>query len=280
MAQRTPVATMFLNWWIALQTGWTSNTPMNLLCQPSNAMAVVSIIPLLACSCAPLDMTGMTKSIQIFSLLDLDKICSCSWIDRVRTKLREAHSDYDYSIDICIRGFYRNFNGSSGNPEKGFLQSLLLVKTFKHIFTSPSSSHDISIVNDEENNVENIPPSKKTRRTETGKAKANTRKAVAANLHLTSVTPRAIAYAAVQVWKVFEMVHISQFLSLLLHSLMHLPGALNTTAWTSTICITLLSTISRMFRIKQRRINVSSFLHGGIGKLLVVIDRAIDNYVV
>ena len=127
------------------------------------------------------------------------KIRSCSWIDRVRTKLREAHPDYDYTIDICIRAFYRGFNGSSGNPEKGFLQSLLLVKTFKHIFTSPSSSHDISILDDEENNTENMPPSKKTRRTQTGKTKANTRKAVAANLHLTRVTPRAIAYTAVQV---------------------------------------------------------------------------------
>jgi hypothetical protein len=74
----------------------------------------------------------------------------------------------------------------------------LLVKTFKHIFTSPSSSHDISILDDEENNMENMPP-KKTRRTQTGKMKANTRKAVAANLHLTRVTPQAIAYAAVQV---------------------------------------------------------------------------------
>ena len=72
------------------------------------------------------------------------------------------------------------------------------MKTFKHIFTSPSSSHDIAILGDDENNAENRPPSK-TRRTETGKTKANTRKAVAANLNMTRVTPRAIAYAAVQV---------------------------------------------------------------------------------
>ena len=73
------------------------------------------------------------------------------------------------------------------------------MKTFKHIFTSPSSSHDISILDNDEDNAENIPPPKKTRRTETDKMKANTRKAVAANLHMTRVTPRAIAYAAVQV---------------------------------------------------------------------------------
>jgi hypothetical protein len=70
------------------------------------------------------------------------------------------------------------------------------VKTFKHIYTSPSSSHDISILDDD---AENMPP-KKIRRTETGKS--NTRKAVAANLHMTRVTPRAIAYAAVQVYNI------------------------------------------------------------------------------
>jgi hypothetical protein len=54
--------------------------------------------------------------------------------------------------------------------------------------------------------VENIQPFKKTRRTETGKTKANTRKAVAANLQMTRVTPRAIAYAAVQVWNTFDAI--------------------------------------------------------------------------
>jgi len=63
----------------------------------------------------------------------------------------------------------------------------------------PSSSHNISILDDDESNVENIQPSKKTHQTETGKTKANTRKAVATNLQLTQVTPQAIAYAAVQV---------------------------------------------------------------------------------
>jgi acetolactate synthase regulatory subunit len=39
--------------------------------------------------------------------------------------------------------------------------------------------------------------------------KANTRKAVAANLDMTCVTPRAIAYAMVQVQHVFDTIHIS-----------------------------------------------------------------------
>jgi len=62
MAQRMHVVTMFPSWWAALQSGWTSSIPMSLLCQPSNAMVVVSTIPLLVCSSAPLDMTGMMKS--------------------------------------------------------------------------------------------------------------------------------------------------------------------------------------------------------------------------
>jgi hypothetical protein len=140
----------------------------------------------------------------------------------VRTKLREVDSDYDYTVDLCLRCFYRGFKGFREDPEKGFLQSSLLIKvcwvrlyvtklipyckTFKHIFTSPSSSHDISIL-DNENDAETIQPSKKTRRTETGK-KANTRKAV----QMTRVTPRAIAYAAVQVLYISNTTYISHFL--------------------------------------------------------------------
>ena len=64
---------------------------------------------------------------------------------------------------------------------------------------SPSSSHDIAILDDGENNIEDLQPPPKTRRTETGRKKSNTRKAVAAVLQMTHVTPRSIAYAAVQV---------------------------------------------------------------------------------
>ena len=48
--------------------------------------------------------------------------------DSVRNKLRAASQDYDYTIDICIRAFYRGFKGSMDEPERGFLQSGLLVK--------------------------------------------------------------------------------------------------------------------------------------------------------
>jgi len=62
---------------------------------------------------------------------------------------------------------------------------------------SPSSSHDIAIL-DNENDIDSLQPPQKSRRTETGR-KSNTRKAVAASLQMIRVTPRSIAYAAVQV---------------------------------------------------------------------------------
>jgi len=63
---------------------------------------------------------------------------------------------------------------------------------------SPSSSHDIAILDSDENDIEGLQPPQKTRRTETGRKKSSTRKAVAAALQMTRVTPRSIAYAAVQ----------------------------------------------------------------------------------
>jgi len=49
-------------------------------------------------------------------------------IGSVRNKLREVDPEYDYTIDICVRGFYRGFKGSTNDPENGFLQSSLLIK--------------------------------------------------------------------------------------------------------------------------------------------------------
>ena len=112
---------MFLNWWTAFQSGWTSNTPMNLHCQPSNAMVVVSIIPLLVCSSALLDMTGMTKSIQIFSVLDETHSCSSigyapSFLRLTPTTIIRSTSAFVASIVVLMdpaatlrKGFYRAY---------------------------------------------------------------------------------------------------------------------------------------------------------------------------
>jgi len=49
-------------------------------------------------------------------------------IGRVRNKLREVDPEYDYTIDICVQGFYHGFKESINDPENGFLQSSLLIK--------------------------------------------------------------------------------------------------------------------------------------------------------
>ncbi len=54
---------------------------------------------------------------------------------------------------------------------------------------SPSSSHDIAILDSDENDIEGLQPPQKTCRTETGRKKSSTRKAVAAALQMTQVTP-------------------------------------------------------------------------------------------
>jgi len=68
----------------------------------------------------------------------------------------------------------------------------VFLQVYKTIFTSPSSAKDIL---DEENDAENMPPTK-SRKTNSNYVRRN----VASKLHLNDkVTPRSITYAAVQV---------------------------------------------------------------------------------
>ena len=67
------------------------------------------------------------------------------------------------------------------------------IQVYKAIFTSPSSAKDVS---DGEDNDENAPPAKSQRLSGSKAVRRN----VASTLHLNNkVTPRSIAYAAVQV---------------------------------------------------------------------------------
>jgi len=68
-------------------------------------------------------MTGVMKGASSL-ILSVHTLHAAS----VRDKLRAAHPNYDYTIDFCIRAFYRGFKGSLQDAEKGFLQSALLVK--------------------------------------------------------------------------------------------------------------------------------------------------------
>lgn len=68
------------------------------------------------------------------------------------------------------------------------------IQVYKAIFTSPSSAKDVS---DGEDNDENAPPAKSQR---TLSGNKSVRRNVASMLQLNNkVTPRSIAYAAVQV---------------------------------------------------------------------------------
>jgi hypothetical protein len=71
-----------------------------------------------------------------------------------------------------------------------------LCQTFKHIFTSPASAKEVSVLQDEEA-IENDVNQLNTRRAP--KRKKPARKPVAATLRMSKVTPRALAYAATQV---------------------------------------------------------------------------------
>ena len=73
---------------------------------------------------------------------------------------------------------------------------MVFVQVFKAMFTSPSSAKDIADDDDDDN--ENTRPARKQKKTSSGKKPI--RRNVASKVHLNNkVTPRSIAYAAVQV---------------------------------------------------------------------------------
>jgi hypothetical protein len=110
------------------------------------------------------------------------------------------------------RCFYPDYEADATQLESGYLKGILLVKVcqltlsdhilyllvlqvYKAIFTSPSSAKDVS----EEDNNENTPPAAKAQKILSSDKPV--RRNVASKLHLNcKVTPRSIAYAAVQVW--------------------------------------------------------------------------------
>lgn len=71
----------------------------------------------------------------------------------------------------------------------------MFIQVYKAIFTSPSSAKDVS---EEEADIENMPPFKSQR--SSSASNKPVRRNVASKVHLNNkVTPRSIAYAAVQV---------------------------------------------------------------------------------
>ncbi|RXW12626.1 hypothetical protein EST38_g13229 [Candolleomyces aberdarensis] len=119
----------------------------------------------------------------------------CDWEDPIiRAKIRNFEAGFELSSSA--RALYANFTGDPRNLEVGFLKSKLLVKTYKCIFTSPSSANDVNLGEDSDQENVDHPP---VRRRTSSKSHKSVRKDVAGTLHMDhKVTPRAIAYTAVQ----------------------------------------------------------------------------------
>ena len=79
-------------------------------------------------------------------------------------------------------------------------------QVYKSIFTSPSSAKNIL---DEENDAENMAPTKSQKMSSNSSVRRN----VASKLHLDKVTPRSVAYAAVQVCAYASVSYVVVYLS-------------------------------------------------------------------
>ncbi|KIK92910.1 hypothetical protein PAXRUDRAFT_12950 [Paxillus rubicundulus Ve08.2h10] len=112
-----------------------------------------------------------------------------NWIlQSVKDKVRDRDPSHLVTAHSWPLFIYQNFKFDATDAEQGLFRSSLLVKAFKFLFTSPSSARDI----DEDGQ-------EAARRQRSSNHKSATKNHVAMILGLKSVTPRAIAYTAVQV---------------------------------------------------------------------------------
>ena len=87
-----------------------------------------------------------------------------------------------------------------------FISYLVFSQVYKSIFTSPSSAKNIL---DDENDAENMAPTKSQKMSSNSSVRRN----VASKLHLDKVTPRSVAYAAVQVCVYVSVSYVVVYLS-------------------------------------------------------------------
>ncbi|KAJ3996532.1 hypothetical protein F5050DRAFT_1807642 [Lentinula boryana] len=110
------------------------------------------------------------------------------WDDiEVRAAVQKFDKDFDFATHTHARCFYWDDRVNPDDLDEGFLQSHLLLQVYRTIFTSPSSTSDRSA------DPENLPPSSKFQRTATHHAD------VSQKMHMSKVTPRSIAYAAIHI---------------------------------------------------------------------------------
>ncbi|KAG0695753.1 hypothetical protein DFH29DRAFT_1005161 [Suillus ampliporus] len=116
-----------------------------------------------------------------------------NWDDSdIRQAIRDYHPDYMITASSWPMFLYANGLYNHQNPRAGLFQGELLLKAFKYIFTSPTSTDS-----DLENQYDGVSAQCHSRRKRTT-GERRTRRHVAGILNMTSVQPRAIAYIAVQ----------------------------------------------------------------------------------
>ncbi|KAJ2933502.1 hypothetical protein H1R20_g3594, partial [Candolleomyces eurysporus] len=118
------------------------------------------------------------------------------WDDpEVRSHVRDYEAGFE--LGPTARALYSDYTGNPKNIDAGYLKSKLLVKTYKFIFTSPSSAKSVAVEGSDDENLE--PPSTRRRTSQSSSSRRSVRKDIATTLNMNNkVTPRSIAYAAVQ----------------------------------------------------------------------------------
>ncbi|KIM54426.1 hypothetical protein SCLCIDRAFT_31116 [Scleroderma citrinum Foug A] len=113
-----------------------------------------------------------------------------------RANIRNFHPEYLVTADCWPRFLYKNEKYDPSNPTKGLFENKMLIQAFRHIFTSPSSANSVDVVDDtdQEDQTPMEPPPKCQRDSSEKRSRAH----VAALIGMKSVSPRAIAYTAVQ----------------------------------------------------------------------------------
>lgn len=191
-----------------------------------------------------------------------------------------GHPDYAVTAHSFPNFLYAGDHCDPQDPEAGLFRNLLLVKVrdllsskcltakylhqaYKFLFTSPTSAAEVSL-DTTGPQPEDLPPRKRSRRT--GPA---TRSNVANIIGMQSVTPRSIAYTAVQAWifnaqVVFDHSLIAVSSSYVLHYPVLVLGVLST--WTSITrsSITPLSITLRLPQDLLPKPLLMIFLLGGI----------------
>ncbi|KAG0698533.1 hypothetical protein DFH29DRAFT_1002776 [Suillus ampliporus] len=105
----------------------------------------------------------------------------------VRASIQDYHPDFRITASSWPSFLYKNGHYDLQNPTDGLFKGELLIKAFKRVFTSPTST-------DEEHTIDSM-----TRPTQSkNSGERCTRRDVSTLLNMRSIQPRAIAYVALQ----------------------------------------------------------------------------------